>query len=642
MSDTQNAASGCRGRRQIESCGLLPSPVRAGSGSAGLWPVATLSAHAALPGGDIRLGRRLVARSRSQAITSSMICGPFGLVVELVAETRVGPPLDVRAAAARTSEAGAGTRPSSRPCRTSVGIADPAALAHGPAACSASASAPNRAVVRSWRTRDRRRPSPPTAGSRDSVDGSMPFGIGERRRRPARGRARATSSSPAASSRGPAPSATARSGHRPVRQRQVAGHDEPAHRVAVQDDRVARRLRPHGDESLLEVVVELRPAVHVAAPAARSAVPAMVVRPDVQPGRRHLVADVLVAAGVLAQAVDEQDGRPRPVRPRRRRPRPRRPASGGRAGPCRRRRSRGSRSRAWRAAYATRAATTGRAGYHARMGVEDGWVEIGDRVFVRRYEFYDQNIGVDAGRRRGARHRHAQHLPQAREIQADLRELTPFPVTVVVDTHGHFDHAFGNRVFRPATIWGHERCVTFMERTGEARKPAIAPRRTGRSPPDLAEVVIDPPDRTFAESATIEVGGRPVELALPRPRPHRPRHRHHRPGRGRPVRRRPRRTGQRPVLRRRLSARLGRDVRRARRPRDRRHRPGPRRPRRPGLRGRRRRRRSRALVAPGPDGPRRRARSTTPLAAHPFPELPPEHAIPAFERALAQLRGELD
>ena len=28
------------------------------------------------------------------------------------------------------------------------------------------------------------------------------------------------------------------------------------------------------------------------------------------------------------------------------------------------------------------------------MGVSDSWVEIGDRVFVRRYAFYDQNIGL--------------------------------------------------------------------------------------------------------------------------------------------------------------------------------------------------------------------------------------------------------
>lgn len=145
------------------------------------------------------------------------------------------------------------------------------------------------------------------------------------------------------------------------------------------------------------------------------------------------------------------------------------------------------------------------------MGVTNGWVEIGDRVFVRRYAFYDQNIGVVLGSGEALVIDTRSTYPQAREILADLSTLTAFPVTVVVDTHGHFDHAFGNRVFRPATIWGQERCVTFMERTGESRKSAIA-----RDQPDLAAdletVAIDPPDRTFAESATIEVGGRPLEL----------------------------------------------------------------------------------------------------------------------------------
>lgn len=145
------------------------------------------------------------------------------------------------------------------------------------------------------------------------------------------------------------------------------------------------------------------------------------------------------------------------------------------------------------------------------MGVADGWVEIGDRVFVRRYAFYDQNIGVVLGdgealvidtRSTGA---------QAREIVADVRELTASPVTVVVDTHGHFDHAFGNFVFRPATIWGHAGCVTFLERTGEVRRARVA-RDEPELAADLDEVVIDPPDRTFNAAQTITVGDRPVEL----------------------------------------------------------------------------------------------------------------------------------
>jgi glyoxylase-like metal-dependent hydrolase (beta-lactamase superfamily II) len=145
------------------------------------------------------------------------------------------------------------------------------------------------------------------------------------------------------------------------------------------------------------------------------------------------------------------------------------------------------------------------------MGASGGWVEIGDKVFVRRYAFYDQNIGVVLGRAEALVIDTRSTYAQAREIQADLRELTDSPVGVVVDTHGHFDHVFGNGIFRPATIWGHERCVTFMVRTGEARKRTIAVEEPLLAD-DLAEIVIDPPDRVFATHARIEVGGREVML----------------------------------------------------------------------------------------------------------------------------------
>lgn len=139
------------------------------------------------------------------------------------------------------------------------------------------------------------------------------------------------------------------------------------------------------------------------------------------------------------------------------------------------------------------------------------WVEIGDRVFVRRYEFYDQNIGVVLGD--GAvllidtRSTHV----QAREIADDLRMLTGDPVTVVVDTHGHFDHAFGNHIFRPATIWGQAGCPPFMLATGETRRARVA-RDEPTLADDLGEVVIDPPNQVFDTATTIDVGGRPVDL----------------------------------------------------------------------------------------------------------------------------------
>lgn len=141
------------------------------------------------------------------------------------------------------------------------------------------------------------------------------------------------------------------------------------------------------------------------------------------------------------------------------------------------------------------------------------WTEVGDRVFVRRYAFYDQNIGVvvgDAGVLLiDTRISHR----QADEIVADLRAITPLPARVVVNTHGHSDHCFGNHVLRPAEIWGHERCVTMIKSTGE-RQRAGATAALPHLAEELAEVVLDPPDRTFGETATVEIdpGGRVVEL----------------------------------------------------------------------------------------------------------------------------------
>jgi glyoxylase-like metal-dependent hydrolase (beta-lactamase superfamily II) len=141
------------------------------------------------------------------------------------------------------------------------------------------------------------------------------------------------------------------------------------------------------------------------------------------------------------------------------------------------------------------------------------WSEVGDRVFVRRYAFYDQNIGAILGDDgvlivdTRVSHR------QADEILSDLRELTPLPVRAVVNTHGHNDHAFGNHRFRPAPIWGHTRCARMITETGAdqiARVAAAIPDLGA----DLAEVVLDPPERTFEDAATLDfdAGGRVIEL----------------------------------------------------------------------------------------------------------------------------------
>lgn len=140
------------------------------------------------------------------------------------------------------------------------------------------------------------------------------------------------------------------------------------------------------------------------------------------------------------------------------------------------------------------------------------WTEIGDRVFTRHFDFLDQQIGVVLGgddvlvvdTRASPAH--------ARVIVEELHELTPNPVSIVVDSHWHWDHTFGNSVFRPAAIWGHVRAAERLRRDGLAAIREVSEDMPGIAE-QLAEVVIDPPEHTLEDRATLHVGDRVVELS---------------------------------------------------------------------------------------------------------------------------------
>lgn len=147
----------------------------------------------------------------------------------------------------------------------------------------------------------------------------------------------------------------------------------------------------------------------------------------------------------------------------------------------------------------------------ARPPAPSPWQEIADRVFVRRYAFLDQTIGLVLGDGEALVIDTRSSGRQADELLGEIRRLTPAPL-VVVNTHHHWDHTFGNARFRPSAIWGLGRCATVLREQGEAMRSRVCDGM-----PELAEeltgVVIDPPDRTFAESAVLDVGDRRVRLA---------------------------------------------------------------------------------------------------------------------------------
>jgi glyoxylase-like metal-dependent hydrolase (beta-lactamase superfamily II) len=137
------------------------------------------------------------------------------------------------------------------------------------------------------------------------------------------------------------------------------------------------------------------------------------------------------------------------------------------------------------------------------------WREVGDRVWVRRYAWLDQTIGVIGGADGlvvvDTRATH----PLADELRTDLRALGSHPLAAVVNTHGHWDHAFGNARFLPAPIWGHVRCATMiLERGDEMRARLI-----DEFPDEAFDAVeLTPPNELFDEIATLDLGDRQVEL----------------------------------------------------------------------------------------------------------------------------------
>jgi glyoxylase-like metal-dependent hydrolase (beta-lactamase superfamily II) len=130
-----------------------------------------------------------------------------------------------------------------------------------------------------------------------------------------------------------------------------------------------------------------------------------------------------------------------------------------------------------------------------------GWLEIGDRVFCRRYDPWDVTIGAVLGSDGAlvidtrAGHR------QADELRDDLRRLDSRPARWVVNTHWHFDHTFGNARFLPAEVWGH------------ASVPHMLATRGGEAQRDNGEMtIVTPPDHVVEDRATLDLGDRVVRI----------------------------------------------------------------------------------------------------------------------------------
>jgi glyoxylase-like metal-dependent hydrolase (beta-lactamase superfamily II) len=146
------------------------------------------------------------------------------------------------------------------------------------------------------------------------------------------------------------------------------------------------------------------------------------------------------------------------------------------------------------------------------------FTEVGERVWVARYEWYDVNVSVVEGEAGlVVVDTHASTLA-AREVVSDLRRLSKRPVVGLVNTHEHVDHFFGNSAFREeygdVPITAHEAAAETMVARGTRLQRELTERGDERAA-EMAETVLVGADQSFSSVTSIDLGDRSLELVHP-------------------------------------------------------------------------------------------------------------------------------
>jgi glyoxylase-like metal-dependent hydrolase (beta-lactamase superfamily II) len=147
----------------------------------------------------------------------------------------------------------------------------------------------------------------------------------------------------------------------------------------------------------------------------------------------------------------------------------------------------------------------------------NGFTEVADRVFVLRYPVLDVNVTLIVGDGEALVVDTLSGDGQARELAEALRRITPVP-PAVVNTHHHFDHWYGNQTLArdgAGPFWAHQESAHQMKVHGERLRRDLVARFRDNDPELAAEIEaarLLPPTRVVHQGATLDVGGRRVEL----------------------------------------------------------------------------------------------------------------------------------
>lgn len=111
------------------------------------------------------------------------------------------------------------------------------------------------------------------------------------------------------------------------------------------------------------------------------------------------------------------------------------------------------------------------------------WLEVGTNNYVLVTERSLLNTGLIVGSERAMVIDTGCGPRQGREILNAVRERTDLPL-VVVNTHAHYDHFFGNAAFAEAGVtefWAHQNCAAEIDQRGDLQR-----RHVGTLEPEMS------------------------------------------------------------------------------------------------------------------------------------------------------------
>ena len=147
--------------------------------------------------------------------------------------------------------------------------------------------------------------------------------------------------------------------------------------------------------------------------------------------------------------------------------------------------------------------------------VELQWREVGPGVYARRHEELNLNCGLVVGERRSLLVDTRIYHRQGVELLEAVRQITDTEV-VVVNTHAHYDHCFGNSAFRDSQIYAHTGAAVELMRTGEHQREQIVAHLLGTDREQIAQEIEETeivlPFYLVDGDTELDLGGRSVHL----------------------------------------------------------------------------------------------------------------------------------